>query len=804
MPCDVQTLITDGKCFSGACLTPDQQRIAQLQLLCDIKDAFAGGPFLPLSGGTVAGPFLAVDVGTLSLDASALFKLYTPGVGAGSSETGGVLRLKDDSNGEAEYVPLQVDNVAWLKALPAGSVPTGWLIHTRGYYTDGDGGEGVYRYDSSSAATANDGTVIDPTYLPGRFLLLNPGSINLRQFGAKGDGSTDDTTALTNALSYLNTAGGGVLFVPRGTFKLTNGITVANSNLTISGTGPGSTIRSDKTDGTNNFLFTFTGSGVRLANLRLARGSNANPLEGVADKLIILNNTVVNWEMSGCEIDGNMTGQIVRGGYYYTEIRSSGLNGNNPDGILIQGCYFTDCGNRALDLRGVRDATITNNRFWRCGVNVPGGNPGTCVEIQSYDLAGTSNWSYNVVIADNLFQRWGDGAINCGGTSDMTITGNVCEGASVFGEEPLGIEENAISIFGGILGSPCRIVIDGNVCTLIRSAGIQVRTSSSSGYLKDLINVVVSNNSLYGGTTPGGAVCETGIQVYGIDTGTVARGITVTGNALVHTNNAGSGIALSTTATGLLSGVVISSNVLYGASNAGTGRAISSSSTPATQSNVNIVGNQMDNYSVGIYSATTLPSSTAITGNTFGNCTTQISDTATPTLIVAQSHISVGATHATAGNLRLPNATSLRFRNAANSGNVTAVEVTSSDEVQIGTYLRVVPTTAQIQFSSTGKLIVGSASQTPAAGGTITPSGTAVRVSGSGAAVTLGATAISNGDTTGQYLILIGTSDTNTVTVNDASNTNLAAGSRTLGLNDILTLIYVSGQGWNEVSFSNN
>lgn len=759
------------------------------------------------SGGTVVGPTLSVDVGDLSLEATTSLKLNTPGVSGGSVEAGYVLRMNDETTGDSEFSPIYVENIAGLKGIPANAaVATGWLIHTRGYYTDGDGGEGLYRYDSASAATANDGTVIDPTNLPGRFLLVgSAGVVNVKQFGAKGDGATDDTTALTNALAYVVTLGGGTLLIPKGTFKITNGITVANNNLTIRGTGAGSVIRSDKTDGTNNFLFTFSGTGVRLVDLRLARGSNANALEGVADKLIILNNTVINWEMSGCEIYGNMTGQIVRGGYYYTEIRSSGLNGNNPDGILIQGCYFTDCGNRALDLRGVRDATITNNRFWRCGVNVPGGNPGTCVEIQSYDLSGTSNWSYNVVIADNLFQRWGDGAINCGGTADLTITGNVCEGASVFGEEPLGIEENAIGIIGGLLGLPSRIVIDGNVCTLIRSAGIQVRTSSSGGYLKDLINVVVSNNSLYGGTTPViGAVCETGIQVYGIDTGTVARGITVTGNALVHTNNAGSGIALSTTATGLLSGVVISSNVLYGASNAGTGRAISSSSTPATQSNVNIVGNQMDNYSVGIYSATTLPSSTAITGNTFGNCTTQISDTATPTLIVAQSHISVGATHATAGNLRLPNATSLRFRNAANSGNVTAVEVTSSDEVQIGTYLRVAPTTAQIQLSSTGKLIVGSASQTPAAGGTITPSGTAVRVSGSGAAVTLGATAISNGDTTGQYLILIGTSDTNTVTVNDASNTNLAAGSRTLGLNDILVLLYVPGQGWNEVSFSNN
>jgi hypothetical protein len=33
MPCDVQQLLDDGRCFSNACLTPDQQTIAQIELL---------------------------------------------------------------------------------------------------------------------------------------------------------------------------------------------------------------------------------------------------------------------------------------------------------------------------------------------------------------------------------------------------------------------------------------------------------------------------------------------------------------------------------------------------------------------------------------------------------------------------------------------------------------------------------------------------------------------------------------------------------------------------------------------------
>lgn len=55
--CDPQTLITDGKCFSGACLTPDQQDIARLQLLCEIAAGGGGGGATGPTGPTgPAGP----------------------------------------------------------------------------------------------------------------------------------------------------------------------------------------------------------------------------------------------------------------------------------------------------------------------------------------------------------------------------------------------------------------------------------------------------------------------------------------------------------------------------------------------------------------------------------------------------------------------------------------------------------------------------------------------------------------------------------------------------------------------------
>lgn len=54
--------------------------------------------------------------------------------------------------------------------------------------------------------------------------------VNVRDFGAKADGSTDDTTAIQNALNAVSSKG-GTLYFPVGTYKIT-------STITYAGTGP--------------------------------------------------------------------------------------------------------------------------------------------------------------------------------------------------------------------------------------------------------------------------------------------------------------------------------------------------------------------------------------------------------------------------------------------------------------------------------------------------------------------------------------------------------------------------------------
>jgi Pectate lyase superfamily protein len=123
-----------------------------------------------------------------------------------------------------------------LKSTP---VSASSLVYVEGYYTAGDGGGG-YFYAAPTAAPGtyvdNGGTVIVPsvgiTDGSTAWLRIYSGLINILWFGAKGDGLTDNTTFIQNA---LNT--GKSLFVPQGNFIVLSTLTMNTFGQGIVGTG---------------------------------------------------------------------------------------------------------------------------------------------------------------------------------------------------------------------------------------------------------------------------------------------------------------------------------------------------------------------------------------------------------------------------------------------------------------------------------------------------------------------------------------------------------------------------------------
>ena len=74
------------------------------------------------------------------------------------------------------------------------------------------------------------------------------GCANVKAFNAVGDGSTDDSFAVSRALSSLASLGGGTLYFPKGTY-LVDAINIGSNNIRVIGDGIGNSIIRGKNGG---------------------------------------------------------------------------------------------------------------------------------------------------------------------------------------------------------------------------------------------------------------------------------------------------------------------------------------------------------------------------------------------------------------------------------------------------------------------------------------------------------------------------------------------------------------------------
>jgi hypothetical protein len=100
---------------------------------------------------------------------------------------------------------------AALTAIGASARFDGMLVYVSARTTAGDGGEGWWRFDSASSATANGGTILAPDAGTGRWLRQSNEYVDGRWFGALGDGTTNDTAAIQAAIDSLGASGGKVI-----------------------------------------------------------------------------------------------------------------------------------------------------------------------------------------------------------------------------------------------------------------------------------------------------------------------------------------------------------------------------------------------------------------------------------------------------------------------------------------------------------------------------------------------------------------------------------------------------------------
>ncbi len=202
--------------------------------------------------------------------------------------------------------------------------------------------------------------------------------LDVRVFGAVGDGVADDTTAFQQAIEQQSNQGGGVLFVPPGTWKLTGPVD-ACSNLEIVGMGQvskihvahaemGIRIQSCVDTSIRNLHFVGHGSGSNNVGLVVIFGQRVyvshclfEGFGGVAIKTAkdasdnrsvfvhVLDNHCTNNMIDPPEGDW---GQIMLNATDYSVVRGNMIVDANGEqsGISLQGSHANSVANNVMDL----------------------------------------------------------------------------------------------------------------------------------------------------------------------------------------------------------------------------------------------------------------------------------------------------------------------------------------------------------------------------------------------------------------------------------------------------------------------
>jgi polygalacturonase len=166
---------------------------------------------------------------------------------------------------------------------------------------------------------------------------------NVTTYGATGNGSTNDTTAIQNAINAAKNAGGGTVIVPAGTY-LSNELTLSSSiglqlasGATIQNATPSSTLI---TAASGSHDIAITGSGTIDGHATAKSSNNLVSIQHV-DKLLIRGVTIANssHEHLVPESDTNVTIDSININDNYSIAQTGGYIANT-DAIDFSGSHF--------------------------------------------------------------------------------------------------------------------------------------------------------------------------------------------------------------------------------------------------------------------------------------------------------------------------------------------------------------------------------------------------------------------------------------------------------------------------------
>ncbi|MFE2101470.1 glycosyl hydrolase family 28-related protein, partial [Streptomyces sp. NPDC059468] len=308
----------------------------------------------------------------------------------------------------------------------------------------------------------------------------------VQDFNAKGDGATDDTTALQNAINSLGSQG-GELYLPPGNFLL-NGANPLNlaAPITIRGSGHGATTITIGAAFTGSSAITVGNDDCMLQGLQI-RGASST--------------TTSNPACHGITLTGAQEFRLLNTTFNYINgyaVRLFGTSTNTLHGTQINMIKVQSCAG-ALHIKADPTATAANVQIANIFTRYLGVNSGPNANLDGIRIEDA--WD---VLGQNIMP-WMQ-ATQGGTGAAFRVTGN-CAAIFIQNLDALGPQTGAANVIveSGAHGDPQNVQITGGV---IQQGLIGMLISGASNQVR-VRNVRILNNQ-----THNVSVTSTGYGIY--------------------------------------------------------------------------------------------------------------------------------------------------------------------------------------------------------------------------------------------------------------------------------------------------
>lgn len=513
--------------------------------------------------------------------------------------------------------------------------------------------------------------------------------VSIKAFGAKVDGTTDDTFAFANAI-----ASGRDIMLEPGTMVITP-VTMANNDQRIIGSR--STTIKRKASSAGN-LITITGASCALLGFKID-GNSANQTYSYNGREVFVSGAKAT--VSGLRIDNPQSHGIgLIKGALAPIITDNEINNAGDCGIFVDG----NAGTGSDPAYGVCE----NNTVVDFGLQGGGGGATTSIGIgvrsatggwrvtdnlvrntaaRTNDQLGIECWtnSNNMIVQGNVI----DGSVANSMEFGLSVTGygSVVSGNLVLGTASYAIEsiDRGVSITGNVVRSPTGAGISINLNSghtdpgdVITITGNTVENTSSTS--ASAAGIIVDGDS---GVTPI-AITIGGNTIHGLSQGIKINsqvvGYSITGNTLYNTGSTAAAI-IADGAHGVVSG-----NSLTRANTAGTGNGghISTNGTGVFVSANRIAGSGYIDNAVLIGSSAV---NTVVAANFMTGCTNAVFSNSTASSVVVVNNVStagyaLNAANYASGNFNLTNGSVVGQKMPLSLGVFTVSTLPSSSVTQ--------------------------------------------------------------------------------------------------------------------------